>query len=489
VTRARLRAPLLVCIVISILLGCLAPGHEQRSPGSRKVEELAIPPLNWKVPQVGHEVERTVLPNGIVLYLASDPAAMTLDVFGTFRAGKLYREDVRPSVGESTAYLVRSGGTASLSHQRLAAELERLGIAVEVGTGMEMLSFTMTALDRHQDRALDLFADMLQHPAFDPAPLQAYKGQVLELLRRLPDQPAQLLPRELAHILYTDRHPAGRFATPADIRSLTREDLVAYWRGFIRPDNMWMAAVSRAPIAELKEEIQRRFGEWSAQGPLLVAPVPSVEMRFVPDVYFQSRPVVQSSILLGHMGVTRGDPDRHAIELMNLILGGNGFSSRLVERLRTKEALAYWVGSSYPTTNPGRSLFRVSIQTASDKAPRAIQAVREEMRRLQAEPVSPAELASAKDFLTNTFAFRFSSRLATLRLLMSLELQGRPTNDLEGLLDRFQAVTPADIQRAARQHLHPEALTILVMGGPPELRERLQFSGPVHPFPDLGLQN
>jgi zinc protease len=475
------RAPLLVGLML--LCGCAPPARGPSvSPGARLIEKLAIPPLTVKVPRVGREVERTLLPNGMVLYLASDPGSATFDLFATFRAGRLYRDGVRPAVGEATAYLLRSGGTTTLSHQRVAEELERLGISVDVTTGMEMLSFTVTALDRHADQAVALLADMFRHPAFDPMPLQAFKGQVLDLLRRLPDSPGQLLPRQLARLLYTEEHPGGRFATPADVRRIDREDLLSFWRRFIRPDNGWIAAVGNAPIAELRKRLQDGFEAWSPPGPLAIAPPPPMRPRSVAGVYFLPRAVPQASVLLGHLGVARGNPDRHAIELLNLILGGNGFSSRLVGRLRTREGLAYAVGSSFPTTNPSGSLFRVSVQTASEKAPRAIRAVQEEMRRLQDEPVSLAELAAAKDFLTNNFAFRFSSRLGTLRQLLSLELQGRPPDDLETLLDRFRAVTPADVQRAARQYLHPDEMTILVMGGPTELADRLRVLGPVRPF-------
>jgi zinc protease len=174
--------------------------------------------------------------------------------------------------------------------------------------------------------------------------------------------------------------------------------------------------------------------------------------------------VAQSNILLGHFGVSRGNPDRHAIEMMNLILGGKGFSSRLVDRLRTKEGVTYSVASSFPTTTPMRGIFRVSVQTANEKAPQAIAAVQEEMHRMQAELVPNNELEAAKDFLSNNFVFRFSSRFSTLLQLLSLETQGRAPDDLERLLDRYRRVTARDVQLAAQRYLRPDALTILMMG-------------------------
>ncbi len=467
-----------------MLVGCTVPAYppKEASPGARLLEKIPIPPLDFRVPQIGREVERTVLPNGIVLYLASDPAAATLDLFIACRAGRLYRDGAPVGVGEATAYLLRSGGTTTFGHQRFAEQLERQGISIEVATGMELVSFSVSALNRHADHAVALAADMLRHPVFDPAPLKAYKGQVLDVLRRLPDSPMQVLPRHLARLLYTEAHPAGRFVRPADIQSIRRDDLFSFWRRFIRPDNMWIAATGRESTADLRKRITGYFRHWDALGPVTVGPAPPVEPRTAPGIYFLPRPLAQSSVLLGHLGISRGNPDRHAIEILNLILGGNGFASRLIERLRTREGLAYAVGSSFPTTNPSRSLFRVSVQTASDKVPRAIEAVREEIRRLQIERVSAPELAAAKEFVANAFAFRFASRASTARQLLSLEVQNRPLDDFDTLMDRFAAITSADVQRAARRYLRPDEMTILVMGGPGTLAESLRALGPVRPL-------
>jgi zinc protease len=478
----RILPSIILGLIFLTLVGCIAvpsPSVEPRySSGSQIVRKLIFPPLQIVVPRLGIEVQRCVLSNGMVLYLASDPAAPTLNLFAAFRGGTLYSDSFKTGVPEATVAQLRSGGTTNHSHTRMADALDDLGISVETAALSDTLSLGLAVLEKHADRALDLFADMIRHPTFETPPLQTYKAQLLESLRRLPETPSQLLSRELAHILFTDKHPAGRILTPSDVHAIQAEDLHAYSQRFIRPDNMWLAVVGNRPVADLAESIRIRFADWRGTTSLDLPSPPSIDLRFRPEVYLLPRRVSQSSVILGHFGVTGSNPDRYAIDIMNLILGGNGFGSRLVQRLRTKEGLAYSISSAFPTSAPGMSLFRTAFQTKNENVPRALQMVLEEMRRMQREPVSAEELAGAKDTLINTFASRFTSRFRTVMQMLSLELEGLPSNHLETLLDRYRATTVDDVQRSARRYLHPEAATILIAGNPAAFESSIDAFGP-----------
>jgi predicted Zn-dependent peptidase len=200
-------------------------------------------------------------------------------------------------------------------------------------------------------------------------------------------------------------------------------------------------------------------------------------------VYIVPRGIAQASLALGHFGIKRTNPDRYAIELMDLILGGSGFTSRIMERVRTEEGLAYSVGTSFPTTSPDISLFRATLQTKNENVPRAVSAILEEMARIQKDPVTPQELERAKEAITNSFVFRFSSRFVTVVQLLTLEFDGYPSDYFETLLDRYLAVTAADIQRVARQYLRPDASTIVVVGDATKFESAMGTFGPVHRLP------
>ena len=486
--RARLRVRLVGSLALaSVLTGCAAeeftPQGQPRSPGSALVREMVFPPLQLTIPRVGREVQRRVLPNGLVLYLASDPSLPVLNAYAVFRAGSLYEAPSRPGVAQFTASQLRAGGTTALSPEALNEELEVLGVSIESAVSSETISVTLNALAKDADRALQLLADMIRRPAFDPTPIETYRGQVVEDLRRLADSPSRLMAREFARIMYTENYPLGRPLTPAQARAVPRESLLAFHRQFVRPDNMYVAIVGDFSVEELEAKIRARFGDWNAAGPRDLPPLPKVDPRSERAVYALARDLAQSSVILGHFGIDRTNPDRFAIQIMDYILGGGGFTSRIMERVRTEEGLAYSVASSFPTSTRDIGLFRVTVQTKNENVPRAVGVILEEMRRLQEYPVTTEELHGAKDAFINSFVFRFSSRFRTVTQLLVLELDGYPPDYYETLLDRYRSVTVEDIRRVAGRYLRPDATTILTVGDIAKFESAMAAFGPLHRLP------
>jgi predicted Zn-dependent peptidase len=278
--------------------------------------------------------------------------------------------------------------------------------------------------------------------------------------------------------MYTDAHPLGRPLMPAQVEAIRREDLEVYHRRFFQPNNMMMAVVGDFRREEMLAKIQAVFGDWS-QGSLSLPPLPEAQPRFERGVYIVPRGLAQASLALGHFGIKRTNPDRYAIELMDYILGGSGFTSRIMERVRTEEGLAYSVGTNFPTTSRDIGLFRATVQTKNENVPRTVSAILEEMVRIQREPVTQEELERAKEAINNSFVFRFSSRFGTVVQLLTLEFDGYPSDYYETLLDRYRALSAADIQRVARQYLRPDASTIVVVGDATKFEPAMGPFGPV----------
>jgi predicted Zn-dependent peptidase len=443
---------------------------------------MTFPPLQFAIPRVGHAVERHVLSNGIILYLAEDHSLPVLDAYAIFRAGGLYENPSRPGVAQFTASQLRNGGTASLPAESLNGELEILGASVEASASGEAISLTLSALAKDADQALQILAEVIRQPAFDPKPLQISKGRTIEDLRRVADNPAQFLAREFSRMLYTEAHPLGRPLQPAHVEVIQPDDLWAHYRRYIHPNNMMLAVVGDFRREEMLEKIQGLFGNWPSR-PLDLPPLPEVDPRYERGVYIIPRTLAQASVTLGHFGIKRSNPDRFAIELMDAILGASGFSSRIMERVRNEEGLAYSVGTWFPTTSPELSLFRAVAQTKNENVPRAVAAILDEMVRIQEQPVSQEELDGAKEAIINSFVFRFTSRFGTVVQLLMLEFNGYPPDYFDTLLDRYQAVTVEEIQRVARQYLRPDAATILVIGDPTKFESSMAPFGPVHRLP------
>jgi predicted Zn-dependent peptidase len=482
--KQRLSAPVSVAVALFVFLwGCatgISSQHGPRhSPGSELVRRMTFPALQIAIPRIGREVERRVLPNGIILFMAEDHSLPTLDAYALFPAGSLYEGAGRPGVAQFTASQLRNGGTTRLPAEILNEELELLGASIESSVSAEGISLSLSALSKDSDRALELFAEVLRRPAFDGKPLQTSKGRVIEDLRRLVDNPSQLLAREFARTLYGEAHPLGRPLTPAQVEAIQVEDLRDHYRRFFHPNTMMLAVVGDFSREEMRARIRALFGDWAAS-PLDLPSPPEAQPRFERGVYIIPRSLAQASLTLGHFGINRFNPDRYAIELMDAILGGSGFTSRITERVRTEEGLAYSVGTYFPTGTRDIGLFRATAQTKNENVPRAVAAILEEMLRIQRQPVAEEELERAKESIINSFAFRFTSRFGIVVQLLMLEFNGYPADYLDTLLDRYRAVTVADIQRVARQYLRPDAVTIFVIGDPMKFESAIASFGPVH---------
>ncbi len=444
---------------------------------------MRVPPLELSIPRVGREVERRVLSNGLVLYLASDRSLPVFKAYALFRAGSLYEEPSKPGAAQFTASQLRSGGTQRMSFTLLNEELEVSGISIESGVSPETISLTLSALAKDADRALELLADIVRRPAFGAAPLETYRGRVVEDLRRVGDNPSRLMMQEFNRVMYTDAHPSGRPLTPEQARAIRREDLLDHFRRFIRPDNMYLAVVGDFSADELAGKVQRQLGDWSGEGTLDLPAVPAVTTRFERGVFVVPRDLTQSNVVLGHFGIRRSNPDRYAIQIMDIILGGGGFSSRIMDRVRTEDGLAYSVSSSFPVGTRDTSLFRVTVQTKNENVPRAVRTILDEMARMRESLVTPTELAGAQDAIINSFVFRFTSRFYVVTQLLTLEFDEYPPDYLDTLLDRYRAVTREDVRRAARRYLRPDETTILVVGNPASIESALTAFGPVTRLP------
>ena len=484
--RIRRRQALALLGGLWLLAGCAgqlasAPGPAE-SPGAAVGSRMRFPPLQVNIPRVGREVERRVLANGIVVYLAEDRSLPTIDATALFRAGSLYEPLDHQGLAQLTASQLRGGGTTRLAVAALNEELEVLGASVEASTSLEAITVSMGALAKDTDRALELFADVIRRPAFDPQPLQTAKGRLIEDLRRVNDNPPRLMAREFSRSLYTETHPLGRPLRAAQVAQVSAEELRDYYQRLVRPDGMLLAVVGDFDRAAMLAKLTALFGDWAA-GPARLPALPAVQRRDARGVFVVARPLAQASLAVGHLGIDRSNPDRYALELMDLILGGSGFTSRIMDRVRTREGLAYSVGTSFPTNWPVTGPFRATAQTMNENVPRAVAAILDEMERIRREPVTPEELARAKQAIENSYVFRFSSRAATVVQLMRLEFDGEASDYYETLLDRYRAVTAADIQRVAVTYLHPDAATIVVVGDASKFEAQMTRFGPVSRVP------
>lgn len=441
--------------------------------GTPHPSRLPMPPLNFTPPAV----ERIQLDCGAPLYLLKDPRLPLFSLYGLARAGSAYDPDGKEGLAALTSHVMRSGGTTRVDADELDRQLEFMGADLATGTNEDAGSMHLSCLSRDIGKALPLTLDMLAHPAFRGDKLELRKEQVREAIRRWDDEPSQTVAREYRRLVY-GAHPYAHpvIGEPGSMERISREDLHAFHRAQFNPSGMIFGAAGDFDRDTVVALLNSAFGARKGSAP---PPPPPVTRREEPSLNYIARETEQAHLMLGHLGISRDDPDYIPLMVMNEILGGGAFSSRIMERVRSTEGLAYQAASRF-TTRLRQGLFYAVCQTKQKSALDALAYLREEIEQIRSVPVGAEELTRAKDSYLHSFVFNFTSAAQCVEQMVDLEFYGLPRDYLRTYLARVAAVTREDILRVARGHLHPARATILILGNATEFSKPLESLGKVH---------
>jgi predicted Zn-dependent peptidase len=415
----------------------------------------------------------------MVLYLREDPRLPLVRADMIVKTGSYYEAPDQNELSSFTLSQMREGGTEKMGALQLSERLAFLAANLNANAGDETATVSLDILSKHLDEGLSLFADVILHPAFDADRIELAKRSSLFRLRHRNDSPAQVLGRELNKLMYTDAHPRGRETKPADIQKMTRDGLVAFHKRAFSPDRAYLAVVGDFKYDELMAKLNSLFGGWKKNGESL-PPLPTAKTVAKPGIYVVDRDLNQSNIAMVHWGVNRDNPDRFAIGLMNAVLGGGSFSSRITERVRSDEGLAYSAGSQFQSGEREVGFFRASVQTKTETTVRAVQCIADEVRKMQGGKISDNEFKTAKESLLYSYVFRFDDPSENVIQLMRLEIDGLPPDYYEREFKGYQAVTRADMERAAANYLRPNDLTIFIVGKLGQFKSELAKMGEIH---------
>jgi predicted Zn-dependent peptidase len=424
--------------------------------------QMTFPPVVFTPP----EPERVVLDNGLVVYLLEDHELPLVTVTALLKTGGWLDPPDKVGLAEMMGETMRTGGTQRMTADEVDRELEQMAALVTISIGTESGSAMLDVLAKDLPRGLRLFAELLMTPAFDPARVELAKLQAIEAIRRRYDRPQAIAGHEFAKLLYGREHPYARESTVQSVSNITRGDLVAFHAKTVHPNGTILGVTGDFDRTTMLSLIKEIFGSWEkGEVPEIMLPAAGgVELTNKPVVRFVSKETVQAHIRVGQLTVKENDPDYPAVVLLNDILGGSAFRSRLFNDVRTKRGLAYAVGSVLQTGVRERGAWVMRAETKVESVKDVISRLVANMVRLREEPVSDEELAQAKDAFMNSFVFSFATPSAIVARLMGLEYDGLPRDFLEQLRDRVMALTKDDLLAAARRHVHPEQLRILAVG-------------------------
>jgi predicted Zn-dependent peptidase len=247
------------------------------------------------------------------------------------------------------------------------------------------------------------------------------------------------------------------------VKDVTQEDLIEFHSKYYFPNNVWLGITGDFDMDEIKLKIMAVFEEWESRD-IEFPQVPKVSTEPRTGVYLIDKDLTQSNIRFGHLGIDEYNPDRFPIAIMNYILGGGSFTSRMTTEVRSNMGLAYSVGCGYQTSRRDLGTFYAYCQTKTETTHKAISEMVRQIRLIREEKVTEYELNSAKDSFINRFVFRFTNPSSIVAQLMHLEYEGLPRDFYETYLDNVRDVTKDEVLRVAKEYLKPDKMTFLVVG-------------------------
>lgn len=458
-------------IICLLVLFAASLGQAQK-----KYDELTYPELNeFQRP----DVETFQLDNGLEFFLVEDKELPLIDVSVRIRTGEVLVPDEKAGLASITGTVIRSGGSKSYPADSLNQLLENRAASMETSIGFTAGSASMSVLKEDFDLLAPVFVDLLTNPAFPEDKIELAKTQTKTSISRRNDNNQQIGFREFERLVYGEDSAYGRLTEYETVNNITREDIVNFHSEHFNGENMLIGIVGDFDTDEMKQKLSDAFGSVPA-GKETNLMFPEIDYDYEHTINFISKPDVnQSFVLLGHIGGLRENPDYPKIQVMNEVLSG-GFSGRLFQVVRTDMGLAYSVFGQYGMNMFYPGQFYTGVMTKSSTTAEAIDAIIEQIKRLQEEPVAEEELQKTKDQFLNSLVFRYDSYEKVLNERLSNEYSGLSEDAFDEYVEGVKATTAEDVQEVARQYLRPDSLQILVVGNKEEIGDQLQKYGEVN---------
>ncbi len=406
--------------------------------------------------------EREVLDNRLTLLVASRRALPIVTVKVTVQAGSLWEPQGQAGLANLTALLL-TRGTATRTAAQIDEAVDFMGASLSSTADRDSGEVDLTLLKKDLPAGLELLADVLLHPAFEEGEIGRKVRELRAALRKRQEDPGEVASEAFNELIFGS-HPYGRplEGTDASLAAITRDEIVKFYRDHYTPERAFVTVVGDVELKEITEQLRTLLGSWpKGKGTVEKAgePKPLEEKIVVKKI---DRSVAQANILLGHQGIRRDNPDFYALTVMNYILGGGGFSSRLVERIREEKGWAYDVHSYF---YPGleRGAFQVGLQTKNETAGPAVEEVLRELRRIRDHGVTDQELADAKAYLTGSFPLRLDTNRKLAGLISTVEYYKLGLDYADRYPRLIEAVTKEEALRVARTYLTPDRYVLVVV--------------------------
>jgi zinc protease len=404
---------------------------------------------------------RFVMPNGLTVLVQEQHSLPIVQIHTLIKAGAAHDPADKAGLANLVAGLLDEG-TTSRSANQIAEQIEFVGGALHAKAGEDFTTASARVLKKDMELGFDLLADILLHPAFADHELERVRSQIMGEMQSEKDDPGQVAGKAFKQIVFPS-HPYRWPVTGTEdtLPKIKRADVVQFYAREYVPNQAIVTIVGDITVDQARAQLAKRFGAWKRgeNGARVPAPSHQLEKSVVKLI---EKDLTQATILMGHVGISRTNPDYYAVTVMNYILGAGGFSSRLMDSIRDKQGLAYHVGSHFEANlMPGP--FIVSLQTRNEAANQAITGVVTELNRIREAPVTDQELSDAKTYLIGSFPLRVDTISKQAEVLALVELYGLGLDYFSRYPKLIDQVTKDDVLRVARQYLHPSRYALVVV--------------------------
>ncbi len=400
---------------------------------------------------------------GIVVYIAEDHEIPWFDASLMVRTGPFLEPEDKLGVERMTQTIMRSGGTTSMTGEEINERMDFLAGSVSA----TRLSIHM----RHLDEGLKIWMDILNNPAFPEDKLQREKDNAINRIRNRNKNVSSVGSRTFNELVYGEDSPITAQQTESMVNGIVRDDLINWHKKYWGANNTILIVSGDFDKVDMLKKLEETFDKWE-NAEKSAPEIPEVKQAAKAGVYMIQPEVIpnQGVIRIGHLGLMQDDPDYPSVALMNYILGGGAFSSRITKIVRSDHGLAYSTGSRFSGGILFPGTFAASCQTKNSTVVFASHLMLNEIEKIRNEPVSEDDLKFAKTARINSFPSQFSSISRILRNFANLEFNGRPMDYYDTYLENYEKVTVEDIQRVAKKYLQPENMVIMVSGNIEECR-------------------
>ncbi len=418
---------------------------------------LPVPNSSYAIPMA----KEFTLDNGLkVIYLELHSLPILRVSLG-FRGGTLWESEEKAGLGAIT-FRMLDQGTSSKSALDIANKIDFVGGTLHASAGKDFSTVELSVLSKDKELGLEILSDILLNPTFPENELKRIKKEAISIIKGKNEDPGTIARERFNKIIYRDHYSRPLEGNIKSVEKITRDDLLRFYKRVLRPQLATLVVVGDIDEKYLREKLSGLFSSW--QRSELSIPKELEQKVYVPKKVRIEKELAQTTVILGHTGMKRDNPDYYATYVMNYILGGGGFASRMMQKIRDEKGLVYSVYSYFSSMYYGGG-FYVFAQTKNKTAKEAVQLINAEIRRIIKDGVKDSELADAKSYIMGSFPLKLDTTSKIASYLSYIEEYNLGLDYFEKFPEKIRAVTARDIVNVAKKYLHPNKISEVIVGG------------------------